>query len=126
MSKFKEAMRGLGIFNAHNFYGPDAVWIHFLGSDRRSPIGARWQVHRRKDGTDRMTDADAAWYDNKLKSFSAYGSRKEALAEAQRWAGERYGVESWARDPFGSYGPADYVDRRCKELKAELRERGLL
>jgi hypothetical protein len=57
-----------------------------------------------------------AWYDYGARTFS--GRKKEALSEAQAWATDRFGIKVWVRDPFGSYGEAEFIKKRIKELTA--------
>ena len=59
-----------------------------------------------------------AWYDYGAKSFS-YSDReakKEQFEVAKRWASKKFGIKTWLRDPFGSFGEASFVMRRTAEL----------
>lgn len=120
MSKLTEELRTVGVFNSHGFYNGQEprgqVFIGYRTEDGRSPFSSRWLVYR----IGFKTDPGAHWSDNGNRSFIPHGrhSRKEALAEAQAWAGKRYGIGEWKRDPFGSYGDAEFVTARTAELKA--------
>jgi hypothetical protein len=112
MSKLTDKLRERGVFNPHNFYGPQPYIGQRVKGGSRDVVPSSWQVH--KAGLSLST----AWYDYGAKSFSYSGvaSRKEALAEAIAWASERFGIKNWAKDPFGSYGDAEYIRNRIKEL----------
>ena len=109
MSKTIDKMRERGVYNAYDFYA-DKPYISYCTHERRSCIPNGWSVCKRG------LNLGQAWYDNGRRSFSAFGNRKQALAEAQEWAGKKFGILEWARDPFGSYGEAAYVKARVKEL----------
>lgn len=120
MSKLTDDIRELGVYNSHEFYNGNApegqVYISWRGSDGRSPIGYDWIVHR----VGYKTDPGGAWYNYDNKVFAGYGGREgkaKALAEAQEWAGKRYGITEWKRDPFGTFGSAGFIKQRIAELK---------
>jgi hypothetical protein len=128
-SKKIQALRERRVFNSYEFYGGPASRIPHIGyySDTgRGGLGQFWQVTRL--GED-LNDGRGAWYQNdhhggSHRTFSLFRSaggtfaerKRAALEEALAWARERFGIEEWQRDPFGSYGPAEYVDRRLAEL----------
>jgi hypothetical protein len=131
MSKLTESFRAVGVINPHDFYGHGNVFITYAPTEGGRVWGARWRVAR----PGFQTDPKAAWYDYGNKTFQVwapYGEKhsevkRAVLAEAQAWASQRYGITEWKRDPFGSYGDAEFVVNRIKELKAQIRslaERG--
>lgn len=117
MSKLTESFQTVRVFNSFEFYGHGRPYIAF--APRAGAFPAKWQVHR----PGFKTDPDAHWGDHGSKTFSASG-KGDAVAQqkALDWASERYGIKEWKRDPFGSYGETEFVDRRVKELKAAVRE----
>lgn len=124
MSKQTELLRRVGVLNDYDFFrdGRPRVFLTYATSNSRSPIPARWLVHRlRADGVEVVTNPDAHWADHGRKSFGSYrhGGRRAALAEAQAWAGERYGITEWARTPFGGYGDAAFVRARLRDLRKQ-------
>lgn len=130
MSRFTDELRALKVANPHGFYGKGHVFIAYTPADYgRGGRGAHWQVHR--PGFE--TDPGGDWYNHGRKTFQVWAAhgkshaetKRAVLAEAQAWASERYGITEWKRDPFGSYGDAEFVTHRTKELKAGLKERAL-
>lgn len=143
MSKFTEALRALGrdngaVYNAHGFYVDgepgERVWITYTPGERgRFFREGGAHVNRAVDGRDVKTDPKGHWTQNGRKFFGASTmrhpgltapeARRRAIEQAQAWATETYGVgtEGWARDPFGGYGPADFVKARTKILKERVR-----
>lgn len=128
MSKFTDELQDVNVVNAHNFYVTmGVVFISFMpGSTGRFYQSAKWCVFCQGH----ETDPDAHFMDHKTKTFSVSryfekGSLKEIrankLAEAKAWAEKRYGVKSWAKDPFGSWGEETYVKARTKALKAKIK-----
>jgi hypothetical protein len=107
MSRLTDDLRRVDIFNPHNFYGR----------------------HGAANDVCFITHSEGAWvvyHAAQVKAFGHYFGRAlgptglRALAEAQAWASERSGVETWAKDPFGGYGPADYVASRLAGLAPAL------
>lgn len=128
MSKLTEELRQIRVFNDHGFFndGGDRVYIGYAPAT--TGLGSRagyWSVHRFIDGQEIKTDPDAHWRDYGHKTFSAYGNKKraDALAEAQAWAGERFGITEWTRSPFGGYGDTAFVKARLKALRESLASR---
>jgi hypothetical protein len=115
VSKLTESFREVGVYNLHEFYGKGNVYLHFHPSDSRRCFTRGWGVFR----PGYPTDPKAHWMDYGNKYFHG-GFRGEALVQAQAWAGKRYGIKEWARDPFGGYGDAAFVKARVKTLKAEV------
>jgi hypothetical protein len=115
MSKLTEKFREKGIFNPYNFYG-DQPYITYQSAQPRSCMCAQWSVVKRG------LDMGEAWYDYGCKTFTGFGLtgegsiRTRALLQAQAWASEKFGIKTWMRDPFGSYGEVEYVKKRIKEL----------
>lgn len=140
MGKLTESLRPFRIFNAYQFYAggtdqktgaPNETGRVFI-SYRPQGVGrdmtvAAWMVYR----VGYKTNPDGPGYDHGNKSFTLPNAgmdvtlkerKAEALAEAQKWAGEKYGISEWAKDPYGSYGEAEFVKARVKELKAAVKE----
>jgi hypothetical protein len=72
-----------------------------------------WKVWR--PGFNLGTETDLFSYDYGYRVFSdvdrnSRAGRAKALAAANQWAGLRYKVEGWVRNPMGAY-----VDRRVNE-----------
>jgi hypothetical protein len=123
VSKFTEQLREIRVFNDYEFAGHGNVYISYVAADRgRGGHGAKWKVHR----AGFRTDPKAPWYEYGDKAFNVWGgrARAEVLAEAQAWAGAKYGIKEWARTPFGSYMDAAFVTRRMAELKALIKQGG--
>jgi hypothetical protein len=81
-------------------------------------ISAAWMVYGVKGGT----DPKGPWYNYGNKSFSSYGDKGKALAEAKEWATEKYGTLDWVRDPFGAWQDARVVARAVEKLKAGVKD----
>lgn len=116
MSKVTEQLREFGIFNPIGFYGTEPFVSIFVQTNRRTCIPSAVCV------TKRGVNLGAAWYDHGSKRFS-YGSRedkKEQLEAAKEWASDKFGITQWMRDPFGSYGSADFVKTRLKQLLKQV------
>ena len=115
MSKLTEKFREKRVYNPYEFYGELEPYIVYHPS--RPFHSANWAVIKRGVNMGR------AWYDDGCRTFRGFGMpgegtrRARALLEAQAWASEKFGIKEWARDPFGSYGEAEFVKRRIKELK---------
>lgn len=114
MSKLTEQLRERGVFNPYEFYGSEPSIGFRANQGSRDVIPSAWRVSKR--GV-KLSDA---WYDHGTMSFSCCGveSRKQALAEAQAWATEKFGIKEWRRDPFGGYGEAAFIKRRIAEILA--------
>ena len=122
MATLIERLRERHVFNESEFYGA-APFLWRRSTAPRDVTPAAWCVAKRDvdlsvhDGA----GGKGVWYQHGDKWFSYVGairsaSAAAALAEATAWASARFGVKAWLRDPFGSYGPADYVERRINEL----------
>ena len=107
MSKLTEVLREKKVYNEYLFYGKQP-YIGYRSA--HSVIPACWAVCKLG------INLGEAWYDYGSRTFSAWGNRKKALGEAQAWASEKFGVKVWARDPFGSYGEAEFIKKRIKEI----------
>lgn len=116
MSKFTDALRThLNMSNDYAFFG-DHVYITHHSREGRG-FGARWAVHKKGSRLGR------AWYEHDSKWFSHGGggwNKLVALAEAQEWVRERYGVKEWVRSPFGGMGDATFVQERVASLRAAV------
>ena len=114
MSKLTEKFREKKVFNPFDFYGDQPYITYRLG---HSVISACWAVA--KSGL----NLGQVWYDHGCRTFGGYGEpgegsqRVRGLRAAQAWARKYFGIKEWARDPFGSYGEAEFVKKRIKELK---------
>lgn len=145
-TKPTKALRELGIFNQHGFYaehGPvneqytfdrpkppviegipmPVPYLSYRPEDRgRGSQAWAWQVHR----SGKHTDPGGHWRDYGAKTFTSWhddakglqgaAAGKAVLQAALAWCTERYGVTAWARDPFGGYGPADFITQRLAQL----------
>ena len=115
MSKLTDKFREKGVFNSYYFYGMQPYISYQVGDNW---ISSRWAVYKRGK------NLGQAWYDHGCRTFTGHGEvgdgtkRTKGLLQAQRWASKKFGIETWARDPFGSYGEAEFVKQRVKELKA--------
>jgi hypothetical protein len=111
VSKLTEKLRTVGVFNPYGFYG-DHPYIGSRAREARACRCAAWMVHKKNEVLDN------AWYNYGARAFTHGGreSKKKALADAQAWASDKFGIKEWARDPFGSYGEASFVKARVAEL----------
>lgn len=123
-----DTFRDAGIRNSWEFYGHGRPYISFESGGGPGQLSSRVQVTRPGYRTD--NDKNAHFLNNGRKTFELYhhqGTASErkaaAITEAQTWAGARYGIGEWARDPFGSYGDATFVKERVAEIKAQAAER---
>lgn len=123
----KNQLREVRVFNAYDFFSVgDRIFIDYSPATvGRGSMSAKWQVVRYRDGQKVVTDPNAAWYNNKSKTFSVY-SRNEKQAQleaAQKWATEKYGIQEWAKaSPFDAYGSAAFVKARQGQLRKQYRE----
>lgn len=108
MSRVTAAQRSqaLGIRNAYvltmrysNETGLTGVYLSYRTAQKgRWFRSAAWQVIR----PGYRTDPEAHWTDHGHKTFDVFrpGDQKGTrLAEAQEWAGARYGVTEWVKIP---------------------------
>jgi hypothetical protein len=115
MSKLTDKLREKGVFNPHNFYGAHP-YIVYRASYSRSCIPSCWGV------VVRGQNLGEAWYDHGARTFTGFGadgegtSRTKGLLQAQKWASEKFGITTWKRDPFGSYGEIEFVKQHIKDL----------
>lgn len=122
MSKLTDSFRTVGVFNPYAFHGDEPYIEYRPNGDSRSMIYAAWGIHAKGR---KLSDH---WRDNGVKFVhvnfalgATFADRKAtALAAAQKWASERFGITEWARSPYGSYGEAGHVKARVAELKAEV------
>lgn len=116
-SKVIKRLRELRVFNPHGFYGKEP-YIDRHVSDYRDAFPSYYTVIKRGE----VLDEEPHWRFGKDQMVFTYLGRdgsKEVLAKAQKWASERFGIKEWVRDPFGSWGDKEYVERRLKELLGE-------
>lgn len=106
--------------------GGDRVVIFYSPQDlSRGGHGAKWSVGHFKSGKSYVTDAGAAWYDNKQKTFvvfephgGTHHEQKQAtLVKALAWVTEKYGKREFVRNRMG-----DMVEKDVNE-KFPLRKR---
>lgn len=116
MSKLTESFRAVEVYNPYEFYG-EKPYISFSPAQPHSCIVSRWAVHKRG------LNLSESWYDHGAQTFSVYGDKQKALLKAQIWATGLFGIKEWTRDPYGSYGDAEYVKSRVKELKQLVKEK---
>lgn len=118
MSKLTEQLRQVRVVNAWGFAAHGVPYIGYQASTSgRGSRSARWIVVRPGFQTDR----DAHFLDHGNKVFSCgLASREKQLEAAKEWAGARYKITEWAKTPFGSWMDAGFVERRMKELKAQI------
>lgn len=92
---------------ASSFYG-DQPYIWLRGG--RGKASAAWMVAKAGENLARP----AHWADEQCRSFPFYNRamKTSSLLAAQDWVRGHFGVTRWAKDPFGGYGPADYVEAR--------------
>jgi len=123
-----EAMREINVTNPHDFYDSSGasgqVFITYDPGDNWHSRG--WKVYRvgHDLGRDRFSSAKV----NSAKEFPVFSTQgmpfKEAkddtLARAQAWAGERFDITQWGRDPFGSFGDAAFIESRMISIDKAL------
>jgi hypothetical protein len=139
MSKLKDSLRTVGVFNPYHFYrsaeqegavvhidyypngnqraGQYAHWAVALGTVNLDPegnTGHRFLI-KSKDFSVTFTHSDDPRFSRRGTFAEA---RQAALREAQDWANKKFGKRPWAKDPWGGYGDAVYVAERLAELKA--------
>jgi len=115
MSKLSDTLGRLGVrnpalFNARQPY----IWHHAYSG--RGSFGSAWVVTKRGEN---LTAENANWHEKPNRWFNHAGRDDNALAlaEAQVWAAERFGIENvWKRDPFGAYASAAFVEARTAYL----------
>jgi hypothetical protein len=109
----------LSIFNPHDFcrVGGGRVWICYLAQTTgRGSMPARWQVA----GVGGIrTDPSGPWYNYGAKTFVCNSaSRNAQLDAAKKWAGEKYGITEWVRDPFGDWQDAKVYAEVIRRMAA--------
>ena len=85
------------------------VAIMTARSSGRMPRACGWAVYRvNARGEQIVTNADAAWYEYKRKTFywRLYGDKAAALESAQEWIAEHLGEPGpWKRNAVRDYVP---------------------
>jgi hypothetical protein len=124
----KEEMRKRRVFNPYGFYGTRPyIWYQARGDSRMTKVPG-WMVTRRG------LKLGDFWEDYGSKHFfleppphdpSKYTEHQRnklgqetALKDAMAWASEKFAIKAWARDPFGGYGPAEFVTERVRAILA--------
>ena len=112
MSKLTDQYRTINVYNAHGFAEFGEVYIEYCPSTYKAY--AEWQVIRRGY----QTSPRGPWtgHGNKCFVVNSLAVKKKRLAEAQAWAGKRYGIIKWARTPFGTWMHAGFVETRMAVL----------
>lgn len=122
MSLLTDAFRVAGVFNSASFYGETPYVVRYPRDGYRDVWPSQWCVIARGQdlnegrGHYRLQE----WHGTGSRKGFSYSSREtvaQVREEAIQWARERFGIEDWARDPYGSYGPAEFVAARTAELK---------
>lgn len=118
MKPTKNKLRALRIFNSWDIAKRSSkVFVGYRPQQTgRAWQSAAWQVHH----TSRPTDPKAHFLDYGAKTFSVYrrGEKQEKLAEAQKWATEKFGFREWERDPWGDYHPKGSITIAIESAKA--------
>lgn len=119
MKLTKKILNEFGLHNGHNVCvaggGKIYIWYRARGV-YRSGITPGWMV----SGINFKTDPVGHWLNNGNKKFSGFPKpRAEWLEDAKKWAGEKYGITEWERDPFG-----DWQDKRVMDaIRNKISER---
>ena len=112
MSKITEELKKHKIYNLYEFYGEiPYIWYRPSGGSRSSSVSA-WMV------TKHGYRLDDSWYNHGSRAFIVFNRKDKPikLLEAETWASDKFGIKEWARDPFGGYGPSDFIKTRIKEI----------
>jgi len=111
-SKVITRLRELKVFNPYDFYQNQPYIYRRVSGGSRDVVPSSWNVVKRG------TSLSDAWYDEGEMAFvyQGYSDVQNKLVEAQKWASVKFCIKEWMRDPFGSYGSKEYVERRLKEL----------
>lgn len=110
-SKLVKRLREVRVFNSYEFY-QNEPYIDRHTTNYRDVMPSHYAVVKRGE------NLGCHHLDMGSKTF-AYRGRdgvKKAFLDAQLWASEKFGVKEWVRDPFGSYGDKEYIERRLIEL----------
>jgi hypothetical protein len=120
MSKFTEQLKQLKIYNSYDYAGKGQVYISYTCSGGGLGKVRVWQVIR----PGFKTDPEASWYDYGCKTFVVFGKvdKQEKLEEAIKWATLKYEINVWIKSPYGDWMDKEFVQKRNKELKAQLKE----
>lgn len=114
------------LFSTIGVHGPEAfavvgvphteVYIQYRHADGALP--AAWMV--RRAGIEATDDRERFQLFELPSDGRPYPQRREqALNSAKTWASVRYGVDQWARTPYGTYMEAAFVKERIDKLKVE-------
>lgn len=112
--------------------GGDRVVIYYHPQDLgRGGHGASWAVGHFVGGKAKVTDPNAAWYDNKLKTFVVFEPhnvshsvrKKYALVKALTWAMAKYGKREFVGNRMGDMVEKE-VNERFPLRKREKRSNG--
>jgi hypothetical protein len=111
MSKLTDQLRAVKCINQWDFYGDQPYLYYRPRGDARSMQVPGWLVFKRG------VKLEGHWMDHGARWFH---TKRNAPEVAQAWAAKQFKIKAWARDPWGGYGPADYVTTRLQELLALL------
>lgn len=121
MSKLTEHYRTLGMHNEYGF-ADGKLFLSYTPEDNgRGGHGAHWQAVKGNE----ETDPTAPWYNYGKKTFTVFSyhkgdghaaAKQRALDAIKQWASDKYGVQEWARTPYGSWMDAGFVKKRMAEL----------
>ncbi len=113
MSKLTDKLNARGFHNSWEFF-MNEPYISFYPAKSQACRPATFRIHKRDQ---KLSDA---WYDYGAKSFSFSGQqgKKEAFAKAQAWASSHFDIKEWARNPFGDWGEAGFIQKRTVEILA--------
>jgi hypothetical protein len=112
----KEQLGKVRVFNSCDFAGEGNVYIAYHGAEARRCYVAGWRVYRVGY---RLEEKE--WGDSP-KLFMPWHDKNEALAKAKAWASAEFGIEEWAKAPFGVWMDARVLKQRMAELKRKLKE----
>lgn len=104
------------IFNSWNqceAAGGDRILISYQSRDSRSMRSPGWRVVRIEDGAEILTDPGGHWMHYGRKFFPLFGTgqtRAQVLADAIKWANEKYGPRE-----FVGNRSRDYVEKEVNK-----------
>jgi hypothetical protein len=113
----KNELRKIKIYNEYG-YGLGNVLIYYAPA-RTTRMGiSSWEVY--KEGVKLSTQ----WYNHGRKSFIVMRreDKQKILEEAVNFAKETFNIKEFEKTPFGGYMEKEFVEKRNKELKEQLKE----
>jgi hypothetical protein len=105
----KTLLRERKIYNSHGICtaGNGKVFLSYYPAEARMCRCSKWVVIGING---HEPDPEAHWPNYGAKTFIGK-MRSTALEEAKQWAGKKYGIKDWARDPFGDWQDVQVLDR---------------